>query len=218
MTFNDITFLDDDVIVGFDEAGRGPVLGPMIIAAVSITAKNMSKIIDCGVKDSKQLSKVQREKIFREIRPFIEWKIKVCQPQSIDHAVKTIGLNTYEMNCIAELAKQIPAQYIIADSPYNPKSNFNFSSFMYSQGIRAKCFAENKADALYPIVSAASVVAKEAREKSMQQMREYFGIDFGSGYPFDPATKLFLSQYWSDEIYAKLIRKTWETYRRLENA
>ncbi len=216
MRFLDVVLNPDDTIVAIDEAGRGPVLGPMVLACCFIKASDIPFLENVGVKDSKKLSDKQRGEMFREFKKEITWDIQVIQPDEIDTCPN--GLNIMEMEHAALFVKKYNPTYFIMDSPFNPKAEFNISSFMYEHtgNKTTKYFAENKADDIYPAVSAASIVAKEARERSMQQLREYFGVDFGSGYPADPKTKQFMSENWKDHKYNNLIRKSWETYKRLK--
>jgi ribonuclease HII len=216
MKFSEACPEPDDLILGIDEAGRGPVLGPMILAGALIEQKNMHRLVEIGVKDSKLLSDAQRKRLFHQVKEIVHWKIIIVQPTEIDTCPS--GLNVLEMMKVAELTRVLNPKYLVIDSPYSPGSDFNLATFLYQQHINTKnlhCFAENKADDLYPIVSAASIIAKEAREISMQKLRNDLGVDFGSGYPADPKTKEFMLENWANERYTTLIRKSWATYKRL---
>ncbi len=216
MKFSSINPEPEDLILGIDEAGRGPVLGPMILAGACIKQKDMHALIEIGVKDSKLLSDAQRKRLFSQVKNLVQWKIHIIHPAEIDTCPS--GLNTLEMTHVAELTKIFNPKYLIIDSPYSPDSNFNITTFLYEHHVNTShmhCFAENKADDLYPIVSAASIIAKEARELAMQKWRDHFNVDFGSGYPADPKTKQFLLENWADIRYNPIVRKSWATYKRL---
>jgi len=218
MIFSEATPGPDDLILGIDEAGRGPVLGPMIIGAVWLKWSCMQKLADLGVKDSKKLSDIQRHNLFKMIRDDDDfgWSVSHISPKQIDTCID--GLNMLEMSHIAGLARAYLPKYLIIDSPFNPNANFNLKSYLYQQKVDVSsmnCFAENKADDLYPVVSAASIMAKEARERSMEMIRNEYKIDCGSGYPSDPKTKKFLFENWADDRYTPIVRKSWETYKRL---
>lgn len=218
MTFAEATPGPDDLVLGIDEAGRGPVLGPMTIGAVCVRWKDMEALAAIGVRDSKKLSDLQRHTLFKKIRglDFGSWSFNMIPPYEIDSCLD--GLNMLEMSYVAAMVRTYRPQYVVIDSPFNPTASFNLKSYLYEHGIDVSslhCFAENKADDLYPIVSAASIVAKEARERAMEMLRKQYNLDFGSGYPSDPKTKNFLFENWADDRYTTLIRKSWETYKRL---
>lgn len=217
MKFSEATPGPDDLVLGIDEAGRGPVLGPMILGAVCGKWKDMPWLAGLGVKDSKKLSDPQRHNLFKNIRGSsgFRWKIITISPHEIDTCLD--GLNMLEMWHVAGLVRFFQPQYVVIDSPFNPTASFNLKSYLYEQRIDVStlhCFAENKADDLYPIVSAASIVAKEARERSVEMLRKQYDVDFGSGYPADPKTKKFLFENWNNDRYTTLVRKSWETYKR----
>ncbi|MBA3064300.1 ribonuclease HII, partial [Candidatus Woesearchaeota archaeon] len=82
------------LILGIDEAGRGPVIGPLVIAGVSIDEKGIDKIKKLGVKDSKLLSPKQREELFDKIINTVkEYKAIIIQPEEIDSALRSESLN-----------------------------------------------------------------------------------------------------------------------------
>src|SRR3990167_4128053 len=76
--------------------------------------------------------------------------------------------------------------------------------------------AENKADVNYPVVSAASILAKVTRDNLIEDLKKKHKIDFGSGYTSDPLTQKFIAENWSNAKYSELIRKQWETFKRLK--
>ena len=76
--------------------------------------------------------------------------------------------------------------------------------------------SEHKADAKYPVVSAASILAKEKREEEVFNLKKEFHVDFGSGYPSDPKTVLFLKENFSNHLFEKIIRHSWASVKRLK--
>jgi ribonuclease HII len=81
--------------------------------------------------------------------------------------------------------------------------------------FKPKIVSEHKADRNYPVVSAASIVAKVARDKEIAGLAKQFGR-FGSGYPSDPKTILFLQQCAQQGIYPECVRKSWKIVRKLQ--
>lgn len=78
-----------------------------------------------------------------------------------------------------------------------------------------KIISEHKADVKYPIVSAASILAKVVRDQEIEIIKKEIGVDFGSGYAADPITIKFVKAHWENKL-AQYIRKSWGTIRELE--
>jgi len=82
------------LISGIDEAGRGPVIGPMVLAGVVLEEKEIERLENIGVKDSKLLSLQQRERMFEQIKEIVkDYKIKIVSPEQIDSALNSKALN-----------------------------------------------------------------------------------------------------------------------------
>ncbi|MCW1292301.1 MAG: ribonuclease HII [Candidatus Rehaiarchaeum fermentans] len=194
--------------IGIDEAGRGPVVGPMIIAGIQIEEKDLDGLKSLGVKDSKMLS---IKKIF-EIGEFLlkEFNNKIIEvwPEEID---KNENLNNLELEKFVEIINSLEGEVAIVDAPSNnPKK--------IEEIIKSKCnkkiIAENYADKNYLQVGAASIIAKMKREQIISKLKEELNIDFGSGYPSDEKTKLFILKIIKEgkiNEYRKIIRKSWIT-------
>jgi ribonuclease HII len=197
--------------MGIDEAGRGPVLGPMVAAGVAMTQSCCERFKEMGLKDSKKLSPQKRKQMFDLIQDEALWvKAIVIWPSEIDVAVKTNGLNRLERDMFSEIINAYEgAGKIIVDSPQDPK--------VFTAMINEKLECERdllcsfKADDLYPVVSAASVVAKLTRDSIIEELKVEYG-DFGSGYPADPKTKDFLSKMKDAPFF---VRRSWKTYSEL---
>ncbi|MCW1291637.1 MAG: ribonuclease HII [Candidatus Rehaiarchaeum fermentans] len=194
--------------IGIDEAGRGPVVGPMIIAGIQIEEKDLDELKSLGVKDSKMLS---IKRIF-EIGEFLlkEFNNKIIEvwPEEID---KNKNLNDLELEKFVEIINSLEGEVAIVDAPSNnPKK--------IEEIIKSKCnkkiIAENYADKNYLQVGAASIIAKMKREQIISKLKEELNIDFGSGYPSDERTKLFILKIIKEgkiNQYRRIIRKSWIT-------
>ena len=210
------------IIAGIDEAGRGPVLGPIVMVAVSIKEENLQKLEWMGVKDSKLLTKLVREEIFEQIRDVIEdFRVEVIEPDAIDLSVKSdeSNLNWLEADTSARIVSELNPDKIIVDCPsINLLAYRNYFLDRLSSDVRSKAelVVEHKADLNYVVVAAASVVAKVIRDRLVDKQKNEIGIDFGSGYMSDPKTQRFLSEYSSE--YAHLFRKSWKSYQKVEDA
>ncbi|MBU1975248.1 MAG: ribonuclease HII [Nanoarchaeota archaeon] len=207
------------LLAGIDEAGRGPIIGPMVIAICMIDEDSEFELKSLGVKDSKLLSERQREKLFLVIKSMCKNKIVVVHPKEIDAAVesKTSNLNWLEADHSAKLIKAIRPDKVVLDCPSNNIQAFTdyVRSKLPTNMKDVKVISEHKADFNHPIVAAASILAKVTREREIQKIKEMYKVHFGSGYPSDPETKEFVQDNW--HVYP-IFRKSWETYKRVAKA
>lgn len=201
------------MILGIDEAGRGPVIGPMVLAGVLVNEKDVTKLEAAGVKDSKLLSPKQRSMLFTKIKRIAkDFRIIIVSPQEIDEAVRGNNLNFLEADKTGIIANELPSSKLIVDCP-SPNCH------AYREHLRSKLnedceiVAEHKADVKYAVVSAASVLAKVTRDAEVKKIQKEIGIDFGSGYPSDPRTIKFLDEYYKE--FPDIFRKTWEPYKQV---
>lgn len=206
-------------LLGIDDAGRGPILGPMYLAGVLIKESDHSKLKDLGAKDSKLLTHVQRVKIAKEIEKISKYHLEESTPKQIDEAVETINLNTLEAKKAAEIINKLNNKKdkikIIVDCPsVNTLAwkNKMISFIDYTDNLTILC--EHKADFNHPVVGAASILAKVARENSVEQIKKQFG-EIGSGYPADPYTIKFISSYGKDLEKTGIVRTSWATWKKM---
>ncbi|MBI2668576.1 ribonuclease HII [Candidatus Woesearchaeota archaeon] len=205
------------IIVGVDEAGRGPIIGPLVIAALAIPEENQKKLEWLGVKDSKLLSAEVREDLFEHIRELVrDFRVEVIEPDAIDLSLKeaNTNLNWLEADTAARMVSELDPDMAIIDCPSpNTEAYQDYFSRRLSEGVRktVKLIVEHKADVNYIIVSAASIVAKVIRDAQIDRLKNEIGIDFGSGYLTDPKTQNFLEKY--HDKYPELFRKEWQPYK-----
>ena len=203
------------IIIGIDEAGRGPVIGPMVIAGFGLDESKIGKLKQLGVKDSKLLSPKKREQISEKLFELSNRiLIKKLSPEEIDQNVlsKKSNLNLLEMRTTAAIIDALKPDRVIVDCPtVNEKKYRN----MLKATTNHKCeiIAENKADFNYEIVGAASIIAKVARDREIEDIKKSLGKETGSGYPSDPKTKKFLKENYIK--HKDIFRKSWSTYQRL---
>lgn len=204
------------LIAGIDEAGRGPSLGPMTMSVVLLEKEDEEKLIKLEVKDSKMLSP--------EVRTFFEPRIKdiakeyytvKVEVNELNELMNRYSLNEIEAMKAGYLLNQLKEkpELVLVDSPDIIAKNFEKRIRKY---YNADCIikTEHKADEHYPVVSAASILAKVARDNAVLELHKKFG-DFGSGYPHDPKTQEFIKKYL--EKHKKLpsiARIHWETCTR----
>ncbi len=209
------------MLAGIDEAGRGPVIGPMVMAIVCIKPENESKLVKLGVKDSKLLKPEIRNSMFQKIINISEHhEIIAIQPKEIDEALESINLNInkLEAKTSAKLISNSDAKKVILDCPTTNYALYKsyIKKFLGSRFDEIEIVAENKADINYPVVSAASILAKVTRDNLIEDLKKKHKIDFGSGYSSDPITQKFVEVNWENKEYAYFIRKKWETFKRLD--
>jgi ribonuclease HII len=206
------------LILGIDDAGRGPVLGPMILAGVLIDSKDEQKIKSWGTKDSKLLLPKKRKKISKQIKKQFKYHTQISTPKEID---KHKNLNILEAEKAAKiintLTKNINQKIqVIIDCPsINIRSWTNEVQKLINNPKPISLSCEHKADLHHPIVSAASIIAKEKREDEIKKLKHSLKKDFGSGYPADPKTKKFIQENFNNPKYKHIIRFSWKTIKKL---
>ena len=202
-------------ILGIDEAGRGSVLGPMVIAGVIVPEK-MEKVLErMGVKDSKRLTPNRRTILSRKLKKMFEYEIVVISALEIDQMrADGINLNDIEKNAMRDLIIKLNPEKAIVDAVDVKAERFQ-KNLCEATGVNV--IAEHKADDKYIEVSAASIIAKAERDAQVAEINKEFikmgGI--GSGYPSDPTTKEFLSNFTYDEM-PDFVRRSWATVSKMK--
>jgi ribonuclease HII len=204
-------------VLGIDEAGRGPVIGPLIIAGVMI---HDGKEAELGaVKDSKLLQHKKRIELNHLIQSHSEFKIIEVLPDEIDKAVdpknKKMNLNWLEAHKQAEIINELSPDIAIIDCPSpNCKKYTEYLRNLLKQELKnIKLIVEHKADVNYPVCSAASIIAKVRREEEMDKIKDKYG-NVGPGYPANPITQKFIKENW--EKHPEIFRHTWMTFKNHE--
>jgi ribonuclease HII len=209
------------LLLGIDDAGRGPVLGPMILAGIIIEPSEEKTISSWGAKDSKLLTPKKRGEIKEKIEDRYKHHIELSTPKEIDDH-KNLNLLEAEKaaKIINELTKDTAEKVqVIIDCPsVNIESWTNDVQKLLKNPENISLSCEHKADLHHPIVSAASIIAKEKREDEVYKLKLEFKKDFGSGYPADPKTKEFISENFDNPKYNSLIRFSWNTVKKLVKA
>lgn len=201
------------LVCGVDDAGRGSVLGPLVIAGISIEQKNIKQLVKIGVKDSKQLSPQLREKLYEQILSLVEgYHVAKIPPKTIDKSVSKNLLNQLEANYMAKVIKKLEANSSYVDScDVNPK---RFGLYISNIAKTGKIISSHHADRKYPVVSAASIIAKVSRDREIEKLRKNHNL--GSGYPSDPKTMKFIKEWVSQNGNVPVfVRKSWKPVKIL---
>lgn len=211
------------LIIGIDDAGRGPIIGPMILAGVLLDENSERVLKKYPIKDSKLIVHSLRIKLAKIIKESVlAFEIVKSSPEEIDAALNSpyMNLNKLEAAKSAEIINALNNGKhkikIIIDCP---STNIKKWSEYVLENVRIKSninlVCEHKADANYLAVSAASIIAKVEREKEVDKIKSTFG-EIGSGYPSDPVTKKFLEENSKKLKKEGIIRKSWSTWKNLE--
>jgi len=202
------------MICGVDEAGKGPVLGPLVIAGV--TFKDDNRLSELGIRDSKQLTPSRRETLAKKIKEIAEdYELLIISALDIDDMRKVMTLNEIEVHAFSKVIKKLKPDICYVDAVDVNDRRFG-RDLLLNLSIKPEIISKHKADEIYPIVGAASILAKTRRDEEVkkigQQLEKKLDIPLGSGYPADPITQQFL-RAWVKQ-FGKLpphTRHSWKT-------
>ena len=204
------------MISGIDEAGKGPVLGPMCVAGVLLDEKKLDALTLLGVKDSKQLSAKRREMFADKIKELADrYYILEVSPFQIDELRQAMTMNEIMVSCFARILEELRPHHAFVDAADVIASRFG-DNIKRKYGRDVIITSEHEADVKYPVVSAASILAKVKRDELVESIKGKIGTDIGSGYPSDPKTIRFLENWIKEhDSLPDCARCSWETSKRL---
>lgn len=209
------------LVAGVDEAGRGCVIGPLVVAGVAVKTENLQLLSELGVKDSKLLTAKKREALYPEIIKLTEnhHVIKVL-PYQIDKAVlssrKLHKLNRLEAETMAKIIEALKPDEAYVDAADVLEHRFG-NHISECLTIKTKIISQHKADRTFPVVSAASIIAKVERDSEIANLKIKYG-DFGSGYLTDDKTMVFLKRLLDENgDYPSCIRKSWKPAKKAKS-
>ena len=203
-------------ICGIDDAGRGSMLGPLVIAGLSLDKKQLRKLSSLGVKDSKKLSPKIRERLYKKIiETADDYYITKISPRSIDASVRKHCLNNLEAKHMAKVVSKLNPDMSYVDSCDVNSSRFGKVISKLSDNHKIKSY--HQADSRFVIVSAASILAKVARDRSIAKLRKTYNL--GSGYPSDSVTVKFVTNYYIiNNTVPNFVRKSWKPVLKIMDA
>ncbi|MDD3379542.1 MAG: ribonuclease HII [Candidatus Methanomethylophilaceae archaeon] len=204
------------MICGVDEAGRGPVLGPLVVGSVYAETDDALRKIE--VKDSKKLTPKIREKMYDQIKDACPYSyVVIASAKEIDERRLKKSLNIIELEMFQEAVSKHPVETVYADCP--DISEMGFSSALSVRLNGENVIARHKADDTFPIVSAASIIAKVTRDRMIEDIQKEFDMNIGSGYPSDHFTMEFIEKWIKDNgCPPKHTRCSWEPVKHLMSA
>lgn len=203
-------------LLGIDEAGRGPIIGPMIVAGVLVDNSTVPILEKLGVRDSKELTPTQRRELFARILDLASYVVIVKIPPAV---IDTVNLNRLEIQTIAHIVRRTLTIYRDLDTIYmdavGPASKMA-SEIRRLSGFKGTIVAKPKADRRYLPVSAASIVAKVVRDEEIEKLRQLYGVR-GSGYPTDPHTLEWIREAYRESPHSPpwFVRRSWSTLKRV---
>jgi len=208
------------LVAGVDDAGRGSVIGPLVIAGILIDSEDVSKLVQLGVKDSKLLSPSRREALAVDIKRIARKHAVVkLSPAEIDKVVekgrKLRRLNWLEAQAMAKVIELLrpDVAYVDASDVFEERFKQQILEFL---PFKVEIVSEHKADRKYPVVSAASIIAKVERDREIAELKAKYG-DFGCGYPTDPKTIEFLHRCLETfKEYPEFVRRSWRPAKKVK--
>jgi ribonuclease HII len=223
------------IIAGVDDAGRGSVLGPLVIAGISVDESKLPELEEIGVKDSKLLTPLKRQQLFKKIKKIATGiSYEKIEPSEIDKVVfngqKLFRLNYLEARMMSSVLHKLKFDLAYVDCCDTNQTRFgqlisDMISERYGKSFTVgeinplfeRIKSEHHADRNYPVVSAASIVAKVTRDSFVKRLHKKHGM-FGSGYPSDPNTISYLKDsYASSKSFPSITRLSWVTVRRMQD-
>lgn len=206
------------MICGVDESGRGPVIGPLIVAGV--TFEDDSELKKLGVRDSKKLTPKKRQVLSKKIKEIaVNYDILVIPASSIDDMRKVMTLNEIEVYAFSKIIDKLKPEFCYVDAADVNEKRFG-KNILSNLSFKPTIVSKHRADDIYPIVGAASILAKTVRDENVKKLsknlQKKLNLPLGSGYPADPVTKQFLRTWF--ETYRELpphIRHSWKTTQKL---
>jgi ribonuclease HII len=208
------------MICGIDEAGRGPVIGPLVVAGVVF--EDDSVLIENNVRDSKTISSRRRNQLANIIKDTaLNYEIIKISASDIDDLRKIITINEIEVNIFSKIINKLKPDicYVDAADVNDVRFGKNILSRLKN---KIEIISKHKADSIYPIVGAASILAKTVRDQEITKiskiLEKKLKLSVGSGYPSDPITINFLDTWYETfGFFPPYVRISWKTAQNIIN-
>ncbi len=208
--------------IGVDEAGRGPVIGPLVVCAMCIPEDDEGVLRKIGARDSKELSPAQRRSIYEKIlseAKSSEWGVGIvlCEAERIDLNSQSSDLNRLEIELFAEAieaaADSDSRGIVMADACDVNEERFTnrLVSHLGSDWSEWTVVSRHGMDSQSVVAGAASILAKVNRDDAISAIEARLGIRIGSGYPSDPLTREAVRELVSGELPHECLRWSWST-------
>lgn len=203
------------LVAGVDEAGRGPAIGPMVIAGISVAEADVAALTEAGARDSKKLSPKRRESLVQPISHLAKSiVVEIIPAEVIDVRRGSGNINDLEAESMCRIIRALRPNVAQVGSIDRDPNRFRRK---ITDGLPpgVAVFSVHHAEDLFPAVAAASIIAKTTRDRIIRALHEEFG-DFGSGYPSDPKTRNFLQRCAiRGDGLPRVVRASWKTTQEL---
>lgn len=201
------------MIAGVDEAGKGAVLGPLVVAALA--APDWEAVREFGRRDSKALNPRKREALYEEIVAVLPFAVEDRSATEIDTARRHESMNTIVAGAHATALRRLVLEGLPISIAYLDACDVREGRYATDVGRRigggCTVLASHRADSTLPIVAAASIVAKVRRDRAIEVLSMEYG-SIGSGYPSDPVTRRFIDGLLEERtLLPPLVRASWRT-------
>ena len=214
----------NSAIIGVDEAGRGPVIGPLVVSAVRIPNMDVKILEEIGVKDSKKINKVKRKVIFESIIENCKkrkWKISriICSASEIDQEMSNGNLNHLEVKLFAGAIEEIGLSkkiiHINVDACDVDEIRFgrNIEKSLGHRWNNTEIISKHKMDEIDLVTAAASIIAKVTRDSEIEKLNDTTDFEIGSGYPSDLITRNAVKKMISNKFLHNELRWSWKTVK-----
>ncbi len=203
------------MICGVDEAGRGPVIGPMMICGLCVESDKKLKALK--VRDSKKLTPAKREELAPKIRKIARVELVEIPADQIDGLRERMSLNRLEARVFASVIDALCPDEAYVDAADTDEEKFGR---LVKRSLRREIpiVSEHRADDTYPVVSAASIIAKVERDRRIAEIEQEIGEPIGSGYTHDPVTISFLENWTkANRSFPPHTRRSWLTSQNIMN-
>lgn len=199
-----------------DEAGRGAVIGPLVVAGVWAPPHQAQHLWTLGARDSKALAREKRPEVLRRLfAAGVRGRALVIPAPTVNEQ----NLTQIELAAFARLVSLAPPPLtqVVLDPPVGPRAIARFSrALSEATGFPFPQIASfPKADRDHPLVASASILAKVVRDGYVRVLRKTYG-DFGWGYPGEPKVQAFLLSFLREGgTFPPICRSRWRTVQRL---
>ncbi len=201
------------MICGIDEVGRGPVLGPLVICGICV--KSDARLKRLGVKDSKKLTPARRQELDPKIRRLAKVELIELSAAQIDAMRQHMSLNEIEAHAFSAIIERFEPDIAYVDAADTDEEKFA-RMLRADLNTEIHIMSRHRADSTYPVVSAASIVAKVHRDARIRQIEEEIGEPIGSGYASDPDTISFLNNWMrTHQTFPPHTRTSWGTAQNI---
>ncbi len=204
------------ILCGVDEAGRGPVIGPLVVAGVKVDHSDLERLENLKLKDSKLCTPKRRDRLAGELNKFCKIHTEILPAEEIDRLRQEKTLNVIEAELFAKVIANLkPVNGVIVDAADANETTFK-NYILDNLNFKPEIISKHKADSTYIIVSAASIIAKTTRDAEVLKIQDEIGEKIGSGYPADETTRDFLINWIKKHNnIPPHTRSSWKTVKRI---